>query len=54
MLRYNLMDKYFLAVITLIIFSILAVLYVRLSNKGVFLSKEEDKAKEGDNFTFLE
>ncbi len=48
------MDKYLLSIIALIIFSILVILYVRFSNKGVFLPKEEDKAKEGDNFTFLE
>ena len=48
------MDKYLLSIIALIIFSVLAILYVQLSGRGIFLSKEEDKAKEGDNFTFLE
>lgn len=53
-----LMDKYFLAIIGVIIFTVLIVLYVRISGKTSSASgkssESSDNLKEGADFTILE
>ena len=48
------MDEYFLALAVLIIFSIAAVLAVRISAKNASTDGKADKFKAGADFTILE
>ncbi len=50
------MDKYFLAIIAIIFFSILGILYIRIIGKDRDYEKFEEKLDNQvvDNFTILE
>ena len=50
----GIMDEYFLALAVLIIFSIAAVLAVRISAKNASTDGKADKFKAGADFTILE
>jgi len=48
------MDKYLLAIVALVIFSTLFILYIRISAKNTSIEKKTDDSLDVDNFTLLE
>jgi hypothetical protein len=48
------MDKYFLIIIGLIFFTILAIYYTKFFGKEDNLAEKPDPIKDGDDFTILE
>jgi hypothetical protein len=48
------MDIYLISTVALIIFSIIVILYIRISAKNALSSGSSDESKDGADFTILE